>query len=94
MAKVIITIAPENGMCMDRIMSFKTDNYIGIWDTEAEKFALMKKSSKYFEPWYISFEDGSGFCEALKELDEAVYEKCEEHITDVFDKSNYTIELI
>ena len=93
MAKVIMTIAPEDGMSFDSVMSFKTENHVGIWDSAEEKFMLMPKHEKYFEPWYLCDLYGNGFFEDLKELDEAVYEKCEEHITDVFDRSNYTIEL-
>lgn len=92
MAKVITTIAAENGMDIGDILSFKTKNYIGIWDNAEEKFALMCKFGAYFEPWYLD-EYGSGFFYDLKSLDEVVYKKCEEHIAEVFDKSNYTIEL-
>ena len=89
MAKVIVTIAPEDGMCFENILSFKTENYIGIWDNVSEGFVLMRKSAIYFEPYFI----GGYRLEDLKDLDDFVYEKCDEHITEVFDKSDYTIEL-
>lgn len=88
MAKVIMVIAPEDGMYFEDICSFKTENYIGIWNDIADKFMLMKKSGGYFEPWYLDEE-----YESLRELDDAVYEICEEHITEVFDKPSYTITL-
>ena len=88
MAKVIMTIAPDDGMCFGNILSFETENYVGIWDTAQEQFMLMCKSSKYFEPWYLVE------CDDLRELDEEVFEKCGEHITDVYDKCDYTIELV
>ena len=41
-----------------------------------------------FEPWLLE-----GTYENLSELDCDVYRLCEEHITDVFDTSGYTIVL-
>lgn len=90
MAKVIMTIAPEDDMCFDNIMSFKTESYIGLWNNVADRFMLMNRSiyNGYFEP-YILEEN----YENLRDLDEAVYELVDEHITEVFDHSNYKIEL-
>lgn len=88
MAKVIMTIAPEDGMCFEDIFSFKTENYVGIWDTPCDKFMLIRKSSRYFEPWYLE-----GKYESLRELDDDVFELCEEHITEVFNRADYTITL-
>lgn len=90
MAKVIMTIAPEDDMCFDNIMSFKTESYIGLWNNVIDKFVLMNQSiyNGYFEPYTLD-ED----CENLRDLDEAVYELVDEHITEVFDHSNYKIEL-
>ena len=89
MAKVIITIASEDGMDFDQMMSFQTENYIGMWDCASGQFALIKKSSKYFEAWYLPPNAYTTF----KELDDAIYEEIEEHITEVFKKSDYTIAL-
>lgn len=88
MAKVIMTIAPEDGMCFDDIFSFKTENYVGMWDNSTEKFVLMRSSSRYFEPWYLDND-----YETLRELDDDVFELCDEHIIEVFSEVNYTIEL-
>ena len=88
MAKVIMTIAPEGKMCFEEILSFKTENYIGIWDNPGDRFVLMKQSERFFEPWLLESEYVD-----LADLDNAVYEVCNEHITDVFDTSGYTIEL-
>ena len=88
MAKVIMTIAPEDDMCFEEIMSFKTENYVGIWDRVADQFILMSESAASFEPFYLN-----GIYDDLKELDDAVYGEVEEHIAEVFDKSNYTITL-
>ena len=87
MAKVITTIVADDGMNFDYIMSFKTENYIGIWDNVGEQFVLLDKSGVYFE--LRPLKD----CENLKELDDAVYAEVKEHITEVFDRSDYTIEL-
>ena len=91
MAKVIMTIAPDNGMCFEDIMSFKTENYIGIWDSAEEKFMLVREFGTYFEPWYLN--NNGKYYENLSELDEAVYSICDEHIEEVFDSSKYTIVL-
>lgn len=88
MAKVIMTIAPEDGMCFEDIFSFKTENHVGIWDTSADKFMLIRRSGRYFEPWYLESR-----YENLRELDDDVFELCYEHITEVFGGTNYTIEL-
>jgi hypothetical protein len=87
MAKVIKTIAAENGMDFQDIMSFKTDNYIGIYDNAKGEFALMYKSGTYFEPTYLKY------VSSLGKLDDLVFEECEEHITEVFDRSDYVLTL-
>ena len=89
MAKVIMTIAPEDGMFFENINSFETENYIGIWDRVRDEFVLLDKTAAYFEPYYLD-----GDYKDLRELDEAVYEECEEHITEVFDTSKYEIKLV
>lgn len=88
MAKVIMTMAPDDGMSFEDIMSFKTKNHIGIWDCVKTKFMMVRESSYYFEPWYLD-----GCYKNLSELDEAVYNDCTEHIEEVFDMSKYTITL-
>ena len=88
MAKVILTIAPEDGMYFGDILSFKTDNYIGIYNNVREHFMLIRASDKYFEPYFIDEEFDS-----LQELDDMVFEKCDEHITDVYDTARYEISL-
>lgn len=90
MAKVITTIAAENGMDFERIMSFKTDNYIGIVDQIDGGFMLMRKQTAYFEPLYIDYHRCGS---SLQELDDVVLTECGEHITEVFDHSSYSIEL-
>lgn len=87
MAKVIMTIAPEDGMCFEDILSFETENYIGIWDYGKDAFVMLRRSGRYFEPNYLKL------CENLKELDDAVAEYCDEHIVEVFDDISYSIEL-
>lgn len=87
MAKVIVTIAPEDGMFFEDILSFETENYIGIWDYGEDRFMTLNKSGKYFEPKFLKQ------VENLRELDDAVYEEYEEHITDVYDRTDYKIEL-
>ena len=87
MAKVVLTIAADDGMCFEQIMSFKTENHIGIWNCVEECFVLMKQHDIWFEPWLL------GKSNDLQELDDIVFEKCDEHITEVFDSSTYEIKL-
>ena len=49
MAKVITTIASEDGMSVDEIMSFKTKNYIGIWYSACEDFFVIAKREDSFD---------------------------------------------
>ena len=90
MAKVITTIAAENGMDFEDIMSFKTNDYVGIVDQANGGFMLMRKQSAYFEPCYIEYRRCG---KNLQELDDVVFEECGEHIAEVFDHSNYAIKL-
>lgn len=90
MAKVITTIAAENGMDFEDIMSFKTDDYIGIVNQVDGGFVLMRRQSAYFEPCCIEYRRCG---KNLQDLDDVVFEECGEHIIEVFDHSNYAIEL-
>lgn len=87
MAKVITTITAEDGMDFEKIMSFNTRHYIGIYAANESTFVLLEKSSTYFEPRILQY------CYSLKELDDVVFAECQEHIMEVFDNSDYTIEL-
>ena len=90
MAKVITTIAAENGMDFEDIMSFKTNDYIGIVNQVDGGFVLMRRQSAYFELYCIEYRRCG---KNLQELDDVVFEECGEHIIEVFDHSNYAIEL-
>lgn len=87
MAKVITTIAADNGMDYGSILSFKTKNYTGIWYYSYDSFVLIKNSDIEFNFNVIQK------CEDLKELYDKVFEECGEHITEVFDKCDYTFML-
>lgn len=84
MAKVITTIAADNGMDINEICSFRTKNYVGIWDENDALFTLVKKKCNVFAPFYLEP------CDDLKELDDMVYEECKEHIEEVFESGCYT----
>lgn len=88
MAKVITTIAPENGMDYGDITCFKTENYIGFWEDVYGKFVLIPQSSKYFDIRYID-----EYPKSLAALDDTVMEEVNEHVTEVFDRQSYTITL-
>lgn len=89
MAKVIMTIVADNGMDLGNILSFKTENYIGIWDGVNEGFALIRKTGECFAPYFL----GGYRYKDLRELYDVVYEECQEYITEVFDNSNYSFVL-
>ena len=88
MAKVITTIAADNGMDFGSILSFKTKNYVGIWSYEKGNFVMLENSSTEFYLRNVGKD-----CESLQELDDEVFEEVNEHILEVFDKCEYTIEL-
>ena len=87
MVKLIRTLAPENGMHFEEICSFRTMNYIGIWNHAEDKFALVEKSGVQFDLVHLPI------CENLDELDSSVYEVCAEHIISVSDRSAFEIAL-
>lgn len=88
MAKVIKTIAPENGMDYSDIVCFRTENYIGFWEDGYGKFVVLSRTSSYFNIHWID-----EYPKNLAALDDAVMEEINEHITEVFDKQNYSIAL-
>ena len=91
MAKVIRILAAENGMYMRDICSFRTKNYIGIWNGTSKRFVLIPYEDVEFCPITISELVSKG--DSLQELDDEVYEKTEEHIEEVFDSCKYRFEL-
>lgn len=91
MTKVKREIAPVNGMDFMDVMSFTTENYIGIWDERSTCFMLIQKTKKGFCPDLV---DTQNVCRTLQELDDEVYSICEEHILTVSDKSTYIFSVI
>ena len=87
MAKVITTIAADNGMDYGEILSFETKHYIGLWNYDADVFVMIEKSSTEFYPRNLEY------CETLQELDDMVFAKVDEHILEVFDNCSYVIRL-
>ena len=79
MAKVIRALATEDGIELDEILFFETENYIGIWNNSMGKFMVVDREANEFYPYNISDFD------SLQELDDEVYDKTEEHIIEVFD---------
>lgn len=88
MAKVITTIVPEDGMDYGGITCFKTESYIGFWEDGYGKFVLMPQCSDYFDLRWIET-----YPKSLAQLDDAVMEEIDEHITDVFHSQGYAITL-
>lgn len=83
MEKVIRALKTENDMHFDEILSFTTENYIGIWSGAHNKFALIHRSDCEFDLVFI------GNPRDLQALDDAVYDEVEEHIIKVSDRSDY-----
>lgn len=88
MVKLIRTLAPENGMDLGNVLSFETENYIGLWNYNNDSFVLIRKSEIEFHPVNLP-----RFIETFGELDDVVYEECDEHIIGVSDRSDYRITL-
>lgn len=88
MAKVIKTLVADDGTDFTYIKSFKTENYIGLYDSAIDNFVIIKSEDDYFEIHRIDCELYS-----LEELDDVVYEICDEHIEEVFDERKYRLTL-
>lgn len=93
MAKIIKTIAIENGMGVDDINSFETENYIGIYDDSHNDFIILSKSESGGEFGIDFLGYRYGGLSSLEEFDNAVFKICEEHILEVFKSSSYAITL-
>lgn len=92
MAKIIKTIAIENGMGVDDINSFETENYIGIYDDSHNDFIILsKESGGGFGIDFLGYRYGE--FSNFEEFDNAVFKICEEHILEVFKSNSYAITL-
>ena len=89
MSKVIRILGNEDGFDFGNICSFITESYIGLWDYNEGCYFLVSKEDIKFCPIHLSESISS-----LDELDDAVYDKCDEHIEEVFDHCNYKIQLL
>lgn len=87
MIKLIRVLAAEDGTDFDNICSFTTENYVGVWWHEEERFVLIPKHDIEFHGKMLPV------CCTLHELDIAVFEYCEEHIEDVSTSSAYSFAL-
>jgi hypothetical protein len=50
MVKVIRSLTPENGADFEDIMSFETENYVGLWSHTDDAFILFARTDEYFNP--------------------------------------------
>lgn len=92
MAKVITTLAAENGMGFEDICSFETKSYIGIWDCASYDFALIPKTRYEFRIRFLGYKEGRYV--NLQEFDDEIFKICGEHILEVFEENKYAITLI
>ena len=83
MVKIIRTLTPENGMKFHAICSFETENHIGIYNYAEDRFVIMNQSD--YGLHLITLPASA----TLDELDNAVYEACEERIISVSESSTY-----
>ena len=87
MIRLVRALALENGADFEEVCSFVTDDYIGIYDHNSNRFVMMAKSDCELNLTILPN------CNSLDELDDAVYEECQEHIIGVSCESNYKIIL-
>ena len=90
MIKLVRTLTPENGMDFEDILSFETENYIGIWNYGEDRYVLIPRDSDYDPEFYLHTLDE---CNNLDELDNAVFKICDEHIIGVSENGAYRIVL-
>lgn len=83
MVKLIRTLTPENGMKFHNICSFETENCVGIYNYAEDRFVIMNQSDYGLHLITLPA------CDTLDELDNAVYEACEERIIGVSESSTY-----
>lgn len=83
MIRLVRSLALENGQDFEEVCSFITEDYIGIYDHNSDRFVVMAKSDCAFSLTVLPR------CNSLDELDDTVYEECGEHIVGVSCESNY-----
>ena len=88
MAKVITTLTAEGGLEYHMICSFRTESYIGFWDGSSNQYVLFTADDNFLNIVQLGNPD------SLKALDDKVYEHVEEHIEEVFARSEYKINLL
>lgn len=88
MVKLIRTLAPEDGMKFEDIVSFETKNYVGIWNHTGDSFVLFAKYDCQLDIMRL-FD-----CESLDELDDQVYKLIGERIIGVSDSGSYKFILV
>lgn len=87
MINLIRTLTPANGLEFEEICSFETEDFIGIWNHESDRFVLFARDDNEFHLWTLPV------CENLDRLDQEVYNLVEEHIIGVSDSSTYSITI-
>lgn len=87
MVKVVRTLVPEKHIPFEDIISFKTENYTGVWNYANDAYGIFKTFDNEFFFTYLPV------CKTLEELDEAVYKECEERILFVSDRCDYEFVL-
>jgi len=80
-------LAPVDDTKFNDICSFETENYIGIW-VDQDGFILLTKEDIEFQYKII------GSVDSLEELDDKVYEYCEEHIDSVSTSRHISVNII
>ena len=83
MIKVIRTLYPENNISFDDICSFKTENFVGIYEENSCKFIIMPQNDYSFRIKILPQ------CNTLDELDNTVYYITGERITEVSECSEF-----
>jgi len=87
MVGIVRTIKPEKEMRFDDILSFETNNFIGIYDHGHCGFTLIAKQDEEFSSMKIEYASD------LEDLDNQVFASCEEHIIGVSRNNAYKLIL-
>lgn len=87
MQKVVKKLTSENNLDFDKIYSFETESYIGIFNYNNCNYVMFEKSGREFRMYELLN------CKDLDELDMKTYKTVGEHIIGVSNSSKYTFKI-
>ena len=87
MYEVVRKLSTIEYVPFDEILSFKTTNYIGIFNHEEYQWILFEIANNELYAYYLHN------VSTLDELDDIVYKCCQEHIESVSTSGAYTFNI-